>query len=238
MSSIITTQYPPPPALTVPPEAEPDYDKLIVQDDTPVDSVYAEKQMRFLVASLFGGWPKLYPNRRMLPLANVGLFYGKNQLPVVPDVMVSLDVDIPSDVRLKPNRSYFAWVFGKMPDAAVEIVSNSQGEELAIKFELYARLGIPYCIVWDPEHFLTAQSLSCFTLRDMKYKENGPWLPGMGIGVKEWVGEFEGAASNWLRWCDQQGNVLLTAEEQIAAERRRAAKLAEQLRALGVEPNA
>ncbi len=231
MSSIIATQYPPPVPLTVPPEAEPDYDKLIVQDDTPVDSLYAEKLMRLLVASLFGGWPNLYPNRRMFPMANVGLFYGKNQLPVVPDVMVSLDVDAPTDIRVKPNRSYFAWVFGKMPDATVEIVSNTQGEELGIKFDLYARLGIPYYIVWDPEHFLTSQSLSCFTLRDKKYQENGPWLPGMGIGVKEWVGEFEGVTTNWLRWCDQAGNLLSTAEEQLA-------KVTLQLRALGVEPQA
>ena len=231
MSSSIATQYPPPVPLTVPPEDEPDYEKLIVQDDTPVDSIYAEKLMRFLVAPLRGGWPKLYPDRCMLPLANVGLFYAKNQLPVVPDVMVSLDVEASNDVRQKPNRSYFAWVFGKMPDVTVEIVSNTQGEELGIKFGLYARLGIPYYIVWDPEHFLTGQSLSCFSLRDKKYQENGPWLPGVGIGVKEWSGEYEGVTSNWLRWCDKDGNILMTAEEQVA-------RLREQLRILGAEPQA
>jgi hypothetical protein len=252
MSSNIATQYPMPPPLTVPPEAEPDYDNIIVQDDIPVDSIYAEKLMRLLVESIRGGWPKLYPNRRMLPLANVGLFYKKKQLPVVPDVMVSLDVEAPSTVRLKPNRSYFVWNFGKTPDVVVEIVSNAEGEELGIKFDIYSGLAIPYYVVWDPEHFLSDASLSCYTWRDKKFHENGPWFPGVGIGVKEWVGEFEGVTTNWLRWCDQPGNLLLTAAEQIAEERERAAaerqradaerqrseKLAEQLRALGVEPQA
>ncbi len=228
MSSIVPTQYPPPPPLTVPPDAEPDYDKIIVQDDTPVDSIYAEKLMRLLVTSLNSGWPKLYPQRRKIAMANVGLFYGKNQLPVVPDVMVSLDVDSPTDVRLKPHRSYFSWVYGKMPDAVVEIVSNTQGEELGIEFDIYARLAIPYYIVWDPEHFLKAQSLTCYTWRDKKYHENGPWLPGMGIGVVEWLGEYEGIRTNWLRWCDAQGNILQTADEELA-------RLREEDRALRAE---
>ena len=231
MSSINTTQYPPPPLLTVPPEALPDLDKIVVQDDTPVDSLYAEKLMRLLVASFHCSYPALYPGRQFLAMANVGLFHTKDKPPVVPDVMVSLDIEVPTDVRVKEHRSYFAWIFGKMPDATVEIVSNTEGHELDLKFELYEHLGIPYYAVWDPEHYLGSASLRCFSLRDRKYQENGQWMPGIGVGVKEWHGEYEGSTDTWLRWCDQQGNLLLTPEEQIA-------KLKEQIRALGAEPHA
>ncbi len=40
----------------------------------------------------------------------------------------------------------------------------------------------------------------------------------------------------WLRWYDQEGNLLLTGAERVEHERQRAERLAAQLRALGVEP--
>ncbi|HKI33319.1 MAG TPA: hypothetical protein VKA46_15810 [Gemmataceae bacterium] len=40
----------------------------------------------------------------------------------------------------------------------------------------------------------------------------------------------------WLRWCDRAGNVIPTGCERAKSERERAERLAEQLRALGVEP--
>lgn len=229
MSSIGATQFPPAVVPTVPPEAIPDLDQLVVQDDTPVDSLYTENLMRLLVCSLYASWPTLYPQRRMWPMANVGLFHTMGTPAVVPDVMVSLDVEKPSDVRVKEHRSYFAWIVGKMPDATVEIVSNTEGEELGIKSELYARLGIPYYIVWDPEHYLSTNDLLCFSLRDKKYQENGPWFPGIGLGVKPWHGKYEGSTDTWLRWCDKDGNILTTGDEQVA-------RLREQLRILGTEP--
>lgn len=42
----------------------------------------------------------------------------------------------------------------------------------------------------------------------------------------------------WLRWWDAEGNLLLTSQERAEQERQRADRLAEQLRALGVEPEA
>ena len=49
----------------------------------------------------------------------------------------------------------------------------------------------------------------------------------------------------WLRWCDQEGNVIPTGAELAAAERQRAEaeraraeRLAARLRALGIDPDA
>lgn len=216
MSSIIATQPLPSNPTMLPSELLPDITNLVIQDDTPVESLYAEKLMRFLVTSLNAGWLMLYPHRKLLAMANVGLFHSTEKPPVVPDVMVSLDLDVPVDLRFKKYRSYFMWVYGKPPDLALEIVSNKEGNELGSKLDLYAYLGIPYYVVWDPDHYLSLKDLQCFSLQDKKYQENGPWFPGMGIGVKGWRGVFEHFSDTWLRWCDAKGDILLTAEEQLA----------------------
>jgi hypothetical protein len=63
-------------------------------------------------------------------------------------------------------------------------------------------------------------------------------LPQVGLGLLLWEGTFEGVRSRWLRWCDAEGNLIPTAAEQAQAQRQRAERLASQLRALGIEPEA
>ena len=38
----------------------------------------------------------------------------------------------------------------------------------------------------------------------------------MGLGT--WEGVFEGVPATWLRWCDREGNWLLTDTEQAQAQ--------------------
>jgi hypothetical protein len=59
-----------------------------------------------------------------------------------------------------------------------------------------------------------------------------------------WQGYYLNAELPWLRWWDNEGNLLLTGDERAEAERQRAeqaeqenAHLREQLRSLGVNPN-
>ncbi|MGF1569760.1 MAG: Uma2 family endonuclease [Nodosilinea sp.] len=85
------------------------------------------------------------------------------------------------------------------------------------------------------------------------------WLEAVGLGLALWEGPFEEAVPRlWLRWCDRDGRVIATgAEGQRAArqwaeterqraeterqraetEYQRAERLAEQLRAMGVDPD-
>jgi hypothetical protein len=51
-----------------------------------------------------------------------------------------------------------------------------------------------------------------------------------------WQGEYQNQFFPWLRWWDGEGNLLLTSQESTEQERQRAERLAEQLRALGIEP--
>ena len=101
-------------------------DSIITEDETPVDNVFSEKQQRLLTEPLYSSWDA---GRKFMAMANVGLFYAVRQPPLVPDVLLSLDVEITGDWLAKEHRSYFVWEFGKAPEAVVEIVSNSEGGE-------------------------------------------------------------------------------------------------------------
>src|SRR5437660_10302777 len=100
------------------PELWPNIEHLVTEDEAPVDGLYSEKQMRLLTEPLHTSWPGLGQKRPFLASANVGLFYGLHDPPVVPDVLLSVDVEAPEDLWPKRHRSYFVWEFGKPPDVA------------------------------------------------------------------------------------------------------------------------
>jgi len=240
---------------TKPPPAEylPDYDQFVTEDDAPVDNFFSEKQQRLLTEPLYSARMAERLGRPLLAAANVGVFYGEGQPAIVPDALVSLDVELAADLWPKPNRSYFIWRFGKPPDAVVEIVSNREGGELGSKRERYARLGVAYYVVFDPQRLLGEEALRCYELRGRTYAPcAGGWLGDIGLGVRLWEGEYEGVTAVWLRWCDREGNVIPTGAElaeaeraraeaeqrRAEAERARAERLAARLRALGIDPDA
>ena len=58
----------------------------------------------------------------------------------------------------------------------------------------------------------------------------------MSLALGRWSGQRENRDGVWLRWWDAEGNLLPWAQEQAAAERQRANRLAARLRELGVDP--
>jgi hypothetical protein len=64
------------------------------------------------------------------------------------------------------------------------------------------------------------------------------WLAPIGLGLTLWEGQFEEDVTRlWLRWCDREGNVIPTGAEGQAMATQRADRLAEKLRALGINPD-
>ncbi|NES02256.1 MAG: hypothetical protein F6K22_05040 [Okeania sp. SIO2F4] len=84
-----------------------------------------------------------------LATGNVGIFDGEKIPPLVPDIWLSLRVQIPKDWSEKRNHSYFVWNFGKPPEVAIEIVSHKIGNELGSKLEDSAVVGVGYYVVFD-----------------------------------------------------------------------------------------
>jgi Uma2 family endonuclease len=219
-------------ALELPPK--PDVSHLVTEDDVPVDNLVSEKQQRLLVMCLYSS---LTLEESFLATANVGLFYALQQPALVPDVMLSLEVEVAEDWEQKEHRSYFVWEFGKPPEVAIEIVSNKIGNELGSKLRDYARAGVAYYVVFDPLHKLGETTLRVYELRGGRYVElASPWLEQIKLGLILWNGSFEGKHYQWLRWCDSENNLLLTGDERAEQEHQRAERLAELLRAQGIDP--
>ena len=251
--------------------SELDISHLVIEDDTPVDNFQSAQQQRLLVDSICSAKPIPSP---FIAESNVGLFYKLKGDPVVPDMLLSLGVQRAEDLSQRRNRAYFMWEFGKVPDICVEIVSNQEGDELGLsqksqrkgkkagKKEIYAQIGVPYYVVFDPlqqiqgEENMDGALLRVWTVTSGRYIELTPaegicevgqsvWLETVGLGLTLWEGAYEEAVPRlWLRWCDRQGQVIPTgaeranAEQQRAnAEQQRAERLAERLRALGINPD-
>jgi len=162
-----------------------------------------------------------------------------------------LGVTIPEDWSEKRNRSYFVWNFGKLPEVAIEIVSNTVGNELTTKLVDYATAGVPYYVVFDPLHFLGDTTLYIHELKGGRYYLlQDYWLSSVELGLTLWSGNFEGKHYTWLRWCDSHRQPLLTGDEKAEqekqradsekqradSEKQRADRLAELLRNHGIDP--
>jgi Uma2 family endonuclease len=254
-----------------------DISHLVIEDDTPVDNFQSAQQQRLLVDPLYSSQALPLP---FIAEANVGLFYKLKGEPIVPDMLLSLKVKRAEDWSQRRDRSYFVWEFGKVPDVCVEIVSNQEGDELTVsqrsqqrgkeisKKAIYAQIGVPYYVVFDPLRQIQAETdmnralLRVWTLVSGNYVEitsaegvtsvgQSVWLDGVSLGLTLWEGAFEETVIRlWLRWCNSQGQVILTgaegqamerqraeAERQRAeAERQRAERLAAKLRELGINP--
>lgn len=111
------------------------------------------------------------------------------------------------------------------------------------KFDVYEqRLRVPHYIVYSRY----TQRLRHFKLDGGHYQEQSLqqeapliWLPDLSIGLGIWQGEFDAVPSSWLRWCDQDGNWLLTdteqAEQQAEQAQTQLLQAAQNLLATGME---
>ena len=139
----------PAPAL----KEEPPFDltDLITEDDEPVDNFLSAKQQRMLVEPLY---ISAQLQRPFLADGNIAIYGAPRALPIVPDMFLSLGVQMADDWWEKENRSYLLWEFGKAPEVVLEIVSNQKGNEDGQKRTDYAELGVLYYVIYDPHEYL------------------------------------------------------------------------------------
>ena len=244
----------------------PDVSHLVTEDDTPVDNIFSERQMALLRETLYTSWQGPGEGRTFVAMGNVALYATNFLPPLVPDLLVSLDVTLPDEPTLKEHRSYFIWLYGKPPEVVIEIVSNRKGNELGDKLLDYARLGVAYYVVYDPEYEISQQPLRIFTRQGARFVETTEqWLAEVDLGLTTWQGRYDGMDGVWLRWVDREGNLLATGPEakrqeqqrteeerqraeqerqrteqerqRAEQERQRAELLAAKLRELGIDPD-
>jgi Uma2 family endonuclease len=158
---------------------------------------------------------------------DMGIYHptGLNhRFPVVPDGFLSLGVE-----RRKGNksrRSYVMWEENDIPPIlTLEVVSWTPGGEYEEKMAIYAKLGVLYYVIYNPEYWQRDrhQPFEVYKLVDGAYQlQIGEpyWFPEIGLGIGR-CQEISGAVEQEvLSWFNDRGNRYLRPEElaKIAEE--------------------
>ena len=158
-------------------------------------------------------------------------------------------------------RSYTPQLQGDIPVIVMEFISDTDGTEYSSKptyppgkWFFYQRvLKVPNYLIFEPNsgacemYFLDKTEQYILQEPDANQRY---WIAEMQLYLGVWQGIRENRDGKWLRWWDEQGNLLLWGAELVQQERQRAEqekqraeqekqraeKLAAQLRALGIEP--
>lgn len=156
--------------------------------------------------------------------------------------------------REEVKRSYTPQLQGDMPVIVIEFISDTDGTEYSIKptyppgkWFFYERiLKVPNYLIFEPD----SGSLEAYRLDDTgQYslqtadENNRHQIAEMNLYLGVWQGTRENRTGYWLRWWDEQGELLLWGSELAEQERQRAEqerqrveRLIAQLRAAGIQP--
>lgn len=191
----------------------------------------------------------------MLIASNFGLCTKVNDKTIVkaPDW-----VYVPSVLPAEPGevrRSYTPNAEGEVPAVVMEFLSDTDGSEYSIKptypygkWRFYERiLQVPVYVIFEPK----SGALEVYRLVSEEYElqevdANGRfWIESMGLFLGVWEGEKSQRRGYWLRWWDENGNLLLWGTEKVQQqqqrvqqEQQRADRLAAYLRGQGIDPDA
>jgi len=198
----------------------PSSDELPDSDGLPVDNELQTLVPNFLSLILGFIWANRFD---WFFGVNMGVYHttGLNpRVPIVPDAFLSLGVE-----RVKGNnlrKSYVTWEEnGVVPRFVLEVVSQTPGGEYDDKMTIYARLGVLYYVIYNPDFWRRdrQEPFEVYRLIDGVYQRQigEPfWMPEIGLGIGRGIGYHLGFQREWLYWFDQRGNRFPTPEEQAA----------------------
>jgi Uma2 family endonuclease len=233
----------------------PSSEELPDSDDTPVDNELQDLIPGLLKATLAMAWPE---RMDWFFGVDMGIYHDPDLPPIVPDGFLSLGVERFYDPNLRP--SYVLWEEKKLPILVLEVVSQTYRGEYSTKKAEYARLGILYYVVYNPFRRRKPR-LEVYKLVNNIYEfqdGNPVWLPEISLGIGMEQGTYLGIPREWMYWYNQQGQKLLTPEEdkklaqqkaqlaeqkaQLAEQKAQLAEqkaqlLQERLRSLGIDPD-
>ncbi|MBE9052024.1 Uma2 family endonuclease [Nostocales cyanobacterium LEGE 11386] len=152
-------------------------------------------------------------------------------------------------------RSYTPQLQGDIPVIVMEFISDTEGTEYSAKptyppgkWFFYERiLKVPNYAIFIPdsgnlEFYRLDNNTGRYILQTSNNNQHY-WIAEMNLELGVWQGTRENRTGNWLRWWDEQGNLLLWGSELVEQERQRAEqerqraeRLIAQLRAAGIEP--
>lgn len=192
----------------------------------------------------------------ILVAPNMGICATLNGKLVIkdPDWFYARNVQSLSSQEIR--RSYTPNLEGEVPAIVMEFLSASPNDEYSSKqtyppgkWYFYEQiLRVPVYALFEP----AAGVLEVYHLDSSgKYEVQPPdafgryWISGVGLFLGVWQGTKAERTGYWLRWWDDSGEMLLWGVEMVERERQEKAnvqqqadRLAAQLRAAGIEPEA
>jgi Uma2 family endonuclease len=235
------------------PKTLPDHTQLPESDGTFVKNFQEHPQSILLTESIEPILQQLHPDGYYAIGQDSGIYWRLTDPPErgaeAPDWFYVANVPPTLDGQMR--RSYVLWQEIVSLLIALEFVSGNGSEERDStpyqgKFWVYEQaIRIPFYSIYEVEQ----ASVEVYHLIEGRYRllpanDRGHYpIEPLGVELGIWQGRYKNVELPWLRWWDSQGNLLLTGEERAEQERQRAeraegenARLREQLRALGIEP--
>jgi Uma2 family endonuclease len=218
----------------------PDHTMLPDKDGAFVRNTYEPLQSHLLSETLRPVLRRLRPAGDYLIGEDCGIYWRLTEPPErgvkAPDWFCVPGV--PGLLQGQLRRSYVMWQEAVPPLIILEYVSGDGSEERDRtpnegKFWVYEQA--LHCAFYGI-YAVNEASLEMFhhhegVLERMPANASGRYpIAALGVELGVWRGRYGDFELPWLRWWDSQGNLLQTGEE-------RAERLAERLRALGVDPN-
>ncbi|NEO54186.1 MAG: Uma2 family endonuclease [Okeania sp. SIO3B5] len=218
----------------------PSSDELPDSDDKPVDHEIQNLIPNLLLLILERLWSD---HSDWFFGVDMGIFHSTGsspRVPIVPDGFLSLGVTRRKNDKLRP--SYVLWEENYIvPIFVLEIVSQTYGKEYDKKMIDYARLGVLYYVIYNPDYSKRDkhERFEVYRLLNGAYQRlqgNPVWMPEIGLGIGTEFGNHYRSEQEWLYWYDSEGNRFMTPEEgelqqklQVQQERQRAEQFQQEL---------
>ncbi|GAP94998.1 Uma2 family endonuclease [Leptolyngbya sp. NIES-2104] len=215
--------------------------ELPCSDDTPVDNEnqnFIPNLLLFLLEFVWGDRLDWYFD------VDMGIYHttGENpRIPVIPDGFLSIGVERrKQSLQGRGRLSYVLWEENYIPPMlTLEVVSQTYGNEYDDKMEIYAKLGVLYYVIYNPDYWRRDQHqpLEVYQLVDGMYQlQTGEpvWMPEIGLGIGRFQHVADAVEREALTWYDRTGSRYLSwaeierqraEQERQRAEQERSARL-------------
>jgi Uma2 family endonuclease len=210
------------PELGIDPDLRlPTSEELPCSDDTPVDNEYQNTIPNWLLAVLEQVWKH---RQDWYFGVDMGIYdreaQQKRAPAIIPDGFLSVGVQR----HKRSGRGRLSYVLQEenevVPLLALEYVSKTYGQEYDQKMDIYARLGVKYYIIYNPEYSRRNrhEPFEIYQLSQGSYqlqREEPFWMPEIELGIGRVQGELGGILQEWLTWHDAAGNPYPLPQELI-----------------------
>ena len=219
----------------------PDHTQLPESDGTFVKNFQEHPQSLILTDSIGSVLQRLHPDGQYAIGQDCGIYWRETEPPEkgaeAPDWFYVPNVPPKLDGRIR--RSYVLWRELISPLIALEFASGDGEEERDQtplsrleggatkpgKFWVYERIiQIPYYGIYE----INNNKLEVYILVGGRYQpltpnERGHYaIEPLEVELGLWQGSYQNQTQLWLRWWDNQGNLLLIGDERAERERQRA----------------